>query len=830
MSSNSTKETSYSRTISGIVFFAFYFLYFYFIVDPQLRFYAHTTLGDLHLFTQKEVLLIDLWKAPGQLSLLCADFILRFLVFKWAGPALFTVSGVYLFWITKQLTALINRKEVWGIAFLPVLLTFALPVEHDFIYVYVVPFYLALFFATLYVFLPNRAMVRIPVFLFFAGIVYFFGGNILFLYCAICLVYDLCKRKSLLSGLISLAVAFLVPFISKIPIWTTPLASSNSLNNYLWHEFSRLDFIILIVFVFSVPLSMLLAWILKRIAPGRGLLSPAEGNDMPARFISWPTGTLLCAGIALFGALILFDRNLNASIQCLLISGKRLWINEETMSMFPARYSVLIWFEIALSLLITWLVYIWYSRAHAKTRLAAFSILSLFNCYFLGVFVCFFAVACIIHDWLYKKKPLSIAVQIVAVIAVAFFFVIIAGNEWTRSFVRLSPLLMNRGNNAGLTILKMLRIFPLLAILFGMGIAIAWYQRAVPSDRTGGRLPVLSRMSIFLRRPFGRIGSEITSAFILISVSLVLGGNTFDAQRHTQFRLNYAARTGQWDKVLVEARYLSEQSLSDCVRLDINRALYQTGRMSDDFFIIPQLVNSVLPNVVVPHTRFQFAETWFELGWISPAEEKAYNVLAEGKHPLVLLLLAKIHLAKNQTRTARVFLRTLERQPGCSSWAKPYLDYLNHVPSPHVEEEINRYRLLAFKQEKIMEKHTTPLDLIETMLKENPKNRMAFEYWMAFNLLLQRQEQLSGNYHLLKELNVPGKHRLYQQAYVMTAEYNPAVLMDSIDVERSTRELFTRFNDTFANLAPDAPVLEALNDFRNTYFYHVVSLHVANSP
>jgi hypothetical protein len=810
MNGNSTKETSCSRAISGLVFFAFYFLYFYFIVDPQLRFYAHTTLGDLHLFTQKEVVLIDLFKAPGQLSLLCADFILRFLVFKWAGPALFTVSGVCLFWVTKQLTSFINGKEVWGIAFLPVLLTFTLPLEHDF---------------TLYVFLPDRAVVRIPVFLFFAGIVYFFGGNVLFPFCAICFVYDLCKRKSLLSGLMSPAVAFLVPFIGKVLIWATPLASLKSLDNYLWHDFSRLDFIMVTVFVFSVPLSMLLAWTLKRIAPGHGLRSPAEGNDMPARFISWPAGTLLCAGIALFGALVLFDRNLIASIQCLLVSCKRLWIKEETMSMFPAGYSILIWFEIGLSLLITWLVYIWYSRAHARTRLAAFSILCLFNCYFFGVFVYLFAVACVIHDWLFYRKPLCIAAQIVAVAAATSVFVLIAGNEWTRSFVRLSPLLMNRGNNAGLTVLKMARFFPLLVILFGIGTAMAGHQRAVPSERARRRLPAISILSNFLHRPFGRIGSEITSAFILISASLALGGITFDVERHTQFRLNYAARTGQWDRVLVEARYLSERSLSDCVRLDINRALYQTGRMSDDFFIIPQLVNSVLPNVVVSHTRLQFAETWFELGWVSPAEEKAYNVLTEGKHPLVLLLLAKIHLAKNQTRTARAFLRALERQPGCASWAKPYLDYLNHVPSPHIEEEINRYRLHAFKEEKIMGKHTTPLDLLETILRENPQNRMAFEYWMAFNLLLQRQEQLSGNYHLLKELNVPGKHRLYQQAYVMTAEYDPAALKDSIDVEPATRVLFGRFNDIFLNLAPNALVLEALDNLRNTYFYHVVSLH-----
>jgi hypothetical protein len=77
MNTTTIAETSYCRTVPRIIFFAFYFLYFYFIVDPQLRFYAHTTLGDLHLFTQKEALLLDLWKAPGQLSLLVAGFFFK---------------------------------------------------------------------------------------------------------------------------------------------------------------------------------------------------------------------------------------------------------------------------------------------------------------------------------------------------------------------------------------------------------------------------------------------------------------------------------------------------------------------------------------------------------------------------------------------------------------------------------------------------------------------------------------------------------------------------------------------------------------------------------
>jgi hypothetical protein len=316
----------------------------------------------------------------------------------------------------------------------------------------------------------------------------------------------------------------------------------------------------------------------------------------------------------------------------------------------------------------------------------------------------------------------------------------------------------------------------------------------------------------------GSAGIGATSALILLTASVVLAGSFFDVERHARFRLNYMARTGQWDKVLPEVSHLSGESLSNYVLWDINRALYQTGRLSDDFLIVPQNPDGLFPNWGDTHGRMLFAETWLELGLISPAEEVAYQILAEGKHPLVLLLLAKIHLVKNQPNSAMVFLRALEREPGCASWAKPYLNYLNHIPSPPVDEEIRRLQEQMFKGEALMETNSNSLSLVETILKENPKNRMAFEYWMAFNMLMLREKKLAGSFHLLNELGVPGNHRLYQQAYLLMRKDAPKANIDSVEIEPCTRELFARFTDAYDNRG-SSEQLDAVYDFRNTYFY-----------
>jgi hypothetical protein len=815
MIKNSTKETIFQRLFPPVIFFIFYFLYFYLLIDPRLRFYAHTTLGDLHLFTQKEVLLLDLWKGPGQLSLLVADFILKHLIFRWFGPALFTLSAVCLFWITKRLAASMGGKEVKVIPYLPVLLTFVLPVEHDFIYVYILPFYLALSFAALYVYLPNRAQVRVPFLLLFAAIVYFFGENVLFVFCAACFVYEIFRRRSFILGTAIVAAAILIPFISTTFVWTTKLHSWNNLHNYLWADFSRQDFIALFVFLFSVPVAMLLAWILHRMLPGHEESSGTEGVQ-GARTFSWRLGTLLFASLAFVGALFLFDDFLNSYLRLMAVSGPRLWIHEETLSVFPGAYGILILIEIGLALLASWLIYVWHFPKRPKTRLSVFLILSLVNCYLFGVFVVLFAVGCILYEWLYTKKYLWIPIQIIAALVSSVVFALAAGRDWIQAFVPLNPFLLNREYNEGLVVLKILRFFPLLMTF--SGIWIAW--GGIKKDGRDERSPftIIASISNFLRRPLGSAGIGATSVFILVTASLVMAGMFFDVERHARFRLNYMARTGQWDKVLPEVCHLSSESLSNYVLWDINRALYQTGRMSDDFLIVPQNPDGLFPNWGDTHGRLLFAETWFELGLISPAEEVAYQILAEGKHPLVLLLLAKIHLVKNQTNTARVFLRALEREPGCASWAKPYLNYCDHIPTPPVDEEIKHLQEQMFKGESLMETNSNSLSLVETILKENPKNRMAFEYWMTFNMLMLREKKLAVSFHLLSELGVPGNHRLYQQAYLLMRKDAPKAVIDSVEIEPCTRESFARFTDAYDNRGSSEP-LDAVYNFRNTYFY-----------
>ena len=127
------------------------------------------------------------------------------------------------------------------------------------------------------------------------------------------------------------------------------------------------------------------------------------------------------------------------------VSGPRLWIHEESMSVFPWAYGILVLVEIGLALVASWLMYVWNFPERPKTRLFAYVVLSLVNCYLFGAFAFLFAFACILYEWLYAKKLLWIPIQIIAVLAFSVVFALTAGKDWTHAFVPLNPFLPESG-------------------------------------------------------------------------------------------------------------------------------------------------------------------------------------------------------------------------------------------------------------------------------------------------------------------------------------------------------------------------------------------------
>ena len=103
-----------------------------------------------------------------------------------------------------------------------------------------------------------------------------------------------------------------------------------------------------------------------------------------------------------------------------------------------------------------------------------------------------------------------------------------------------------------------------------------------------------------------------TSALILLTARIFLAGAFFDVERHARFRLELYGQTRTMGQGASGGQSFEAANPRDnYVLWDMDGALYQeTGRMSDDFLIVPQNPDALSPNWGVTHGRLLFAETW----------------------------------------------------------------------------------------------------------------------------------------------------------------------------------------------------------------------------
>src|SRR5205823_3999911 len=127
-------------------------------------------------------------------------------------------------------------------------------------------------------------------------------------------------------------------------------------------------------------------------------------------------------------------------------------------------------------------------------------------------------------------------------------------------------------------------------------------------------------------------------------------------------------------------------------------------------------------------------DVYLDLGFVG----MAHHYLAEamdiyGERPSLLRRLVLVNTVLGNEGTARIYLRALAKVPWQGSWAKEFQQQLETDPSMTENKEVARLRSAMMKSDQVV---PLPIDkLMLSLLQVNPRNRMAFEYLMAYCLL-----------------------------------------------------------------------------------------------
>ena len=350
----------------------------------------------------------------------------------------------------------------------------------------------------------------------------------------------------------------------------------------------------------------------------------------------------------------------------------------------------------------------------------------------------------------------------------------------------------------------------------------------------------MARTYATLRKRTGPVGAGGWTP-VSLGAFLLAGGLlswlSFDGDAKRKLEVDDFAERGEWQRVLESAQGISADAYDAGVMHEVNRALYHAGRLPRDMCAYPQVMRPptihVFPDERTNANYAKLAQFNLEVGNVSFAERYGHTALEiEGPTPRLLLLLARVSVLQGRDEAARSLLGALRRNLLYRDRARRFLEALDADPATARDAELARIRpLLPDKDHPHGALGGLSYDgVLLDLLEANPRNRMAFEYLMAYYMLTRKLDAACAQFARLDDFNCPDLPPLYEEAVLLQAHVRPDHPPDlrGRSVRPETAERFRRFladvdQCTAAPPGERKEAMEALTShWGNTYFFFYV--------
>jgi hypothetical protein len=318
--------------------------------------------------------------------------------------------------------------------------------------------------------------------------------------------------------------------------------------------------------------------------------------------------------------------------------------------------------------------------------------------------------------------------------------------------------------------------------------------KALPQKTKNKKADTLTRLKGVSLGYFKRFVMPVVPVAAL-AVGLYLTHNKV----HRQIVLmNYQARQKQWSNVLETANRLPRHIYNIYCNHDINRALYHTGRLTNDLLCFPQNPHALLLTHEKEEsfmTQLIMCDTFMEMGNVDDAERLASEFRVDkGDTGFVLEKLAWINIVKEQEQTAQIYLNALKMDLIYRSKANALSSQLKTGFEPNEATIIHQTRSYRRKHGDAGLYKESIEDMLKGLLEHNPQNKMAFEYLMTYYLLTGQIEKVSVNMGHLENLEYQNVPILYEEAKLLHhASRSQRLNLTKLNIKRETFERYKRF-------------------------------------
>ncbi|MBE3087326.1 MAG: hypothetical protein IMZ64_14050 [Bacteroidetes bacterium] len=398
-----------------------------------------------------------------------------------------------------------------------------------------------------------------------------------------------------------------------------------------------------------------------------------------------------------------------------------------------------------------------------------------------------------------KRAPVSLLVLLVYLLLTIFVPLI------AREFIITDMILQSYLSESYYKI----RIFfplPLIVIFISFPLLIL-FQQFLPDNFSVKQLRTITIISLVL--------------LLVLPVWGVVHFSDFKAEKEMAYE-NLVYKE-EWGKIIDRAE--KEQPFSPVSILAVNLALAETGQLSSKMFQFDQKKNSLfLEYERRGMTPFIANEPFYYLGLINFAQMFAMETIEstpDAKYPVrAFRRVAETFIINGQYANALKYLTPVSHTLFYRRWAKECMSYLYN------EEKINTHPVWGSKR-KLASRYnfyynSKQIDIaLRYLLISNPKNRMAFEYLMAYYLLQKNFDGFLGNIHLADEMNYNGLPVVWQQAsaYIQTRLTQMPPQLEKFSVSDDVVNSIKSYAQLFSADVQDT--VKIRKEFGKTYWYYL---------
>ncbi|MDP4208463.1 MAG: DUF6057 family protein [Bacteroidota bacterium] len=286
------------------------------------------------------------------------------------------------------------------------------------------------------------------------------------------------------------------------------------------------------------------------------------------------------------------------------------------------------------------------------------------------------------------------------------------------------------------------------------------------------------------------------------------------------FLMGDAAQKNDWDEVLQISGEVRQPG--QLLSLYTNIALCKKGVLGDKMFFYEQPLHEkgmYAPFQKNPIVLLFGSDLYYQLGLVN----YAYRWLMEGTvinglSSRFLIKMAHIAIINKDYALAQKYLNTLKKTLFYKRWALNQERYINSSDLSNSDIKIKR-ALLPTNDYLIGEDFEFEA-FLTYFLKDNPKNRFAFDYFMGYNLLSKNLAGFVRHLPLMPGFGQRQLPRHYQEALLIYAmQSGDKSLLSGISPEVQSK--FDAFNQIFyGSPNPEQARKQLVGQFKNTYWYY----------